>query len=711
MNRREESTHHHRHHPLFDFSSGSEKKNHHQPVRRQPIASILTASSCAKSTVCHITVAPGSQFVLRRRRSPDQPASQPASQPLSSATRILVAFRTRKNEQRRMEGRAEEAVTPLEEEDDTAPPASATATSCLHLPPPRNPLVCAMLTDLYQITMVYAYWKNNRHNDNAVFELFFRKNPFGGQYTIFAGLEECLKYLTHLSFTSDDIHYLRNDVPSLQHCDEAFWDYLTSLDASHVELYALPEGSVAFPRVPLLIVQAPLAIGQLLETTLLTLINYPSLVATNAARMVDAANAKRIPPSSSSSSSSSLPAQCSRIPVCVEFGLRRAQGPDGGFSASQYAHLGGFVATSNVLAGQLSHVPLSGTHAHAFVQSFANLEEVKDATLPSIATTTTTTATNSDHEPSHVVLLLPLVLERRQELVNQYDADIAHTHNGELAAFVAYATAFPQSFLGLIDTYDTLKSGLFNFVVVATILMDLGYTPLGIRLDSGNLAELSMTCAKFFQRLSNRWPALAGLSIVASNDLNEAALHNLNETYHAITAYGIGTNLVTCEAQPALGCVYKLVELNGIPRLKLSQDPGKATIPSHKRAYRLYGGGGPDGTTKPLLDLLMGHDEPPPEPGQRVLCLHPADDRKRVVAIPSRVVPLHIHAFHNGHPQSATLRSLSQARQACAKALATFPDEVTRFKNPCPYKVSLTPHLFQTAHDLWLQESPVPELS
>lgn len=214
------------------------------------------------------------------------------------------------------------------------------------IPPPTNALVTPLLTDLYQLTMAFAYWKSGRHEDKAIFELFFRKNPFGGEYTIFAGLDECLKHLQHFRFSESDIAYLQT-VPALQHCDPAFFEWLATLDTSEVQVRAMQDGQVVFPRVPLLVITAPLAIGQLLETTLLTLVNYPSLIATNAARMVRAAHDR------GPIESKQLPAQCSHIPKCIEFGLRRAQGPDGGFSASKYAAIGGFDGTSNVQAGKL----------------------------------------------------------------------------------------------------------------------------------------------------------------------------------------------------------------------------------------------------------------------------------------------------------------------------------------------------------------------
>jgi nicotinate phosphoribosyltransferase len=561
---------------------------------------------------------------------------------------------------------------------------------------PRNPLVQAMLTDLYQLTMTYAYWKTNRHNDVATFELFFRKNPFGGEYTVCCGLEECLKYLAHFRFAADDIHFLKHHVPNFAHAEDSFWEYLEKIDTSKLDVWALPEGSLAYPRIPLLVVRGPLAVAQLVETALLTLVNYPSLVATNAARMVRAAHAKR-PPAAHMSASSGA-SQFARIPSCVEFGLRRAQGPDGGISASHYAHLGGFAATSNVLAGKLSRVPLSGTHAHAFVQTFATLDEARHLHLSPNAQRRASAALQQTNE----VALLPRVLTCRQELAARYDEAFLRTHPGELAAFCAYAAAFPTQFLCLIDTYDTLRSGLLNFVVVAYVLDDLGYTPVGVRLDSGDLAQLSTECANVFARhaAAAARPFFDQLSIVASNDINEESIHALNDAGHAITAYGIGTNLVTCEKQPALGCVYKLVELNGKARIKISQDFGKVLIPGAKCAYRLY-----DASGTPILDLLTRHDETPPEPGHPVECCHPFDKEKFVVITPSRVEALLRPVFRQGKLVGENVRSLQEARAALARELGELPSDVSRLKDPRAYKVCVSRSLYTFLHDMWVQKS------
>lgn len=218
----------------------------------------------------------------------------------------------------------------------------------------RNGIVQPLLTDLYQITMAYAYWKSGKVTDNAVFDLFFRQNPFQGEFTIFAGLEECIRFLENFRYSDSDIDYLKETLPPC--VEEEFYEFLRSVTADQVTLYAIQEGSVVFPRVPLLRVEGPLIIVQLLETTLLTLVNFASLMATNAARYRLAAG---------------------RNVSLLEFGLRRAQGPDGGLSASKYAYAGGFDGTSNVLAGKMYNIPVRGTHAHAYITSFNGLNELQ----------------------------------------------------------------------------------------------------------------------------------------------------------------------------------------------------------------------------------------------------------------------------------------------------------------------------------------------
>jgi len=535
----------------------------------------------------------------------------------------------------------------------------------------QNGVVQPLLTDLYQITMAYAYWKSGKINDHAVFDMFFRKNPFHGEFTIFAGLEEVLKFISNFRYSDGDIEYLRETLP--ESVEDEFFDYLRNLTANDVILYGLEEGSVAFPRVPLLKVEGPLIVVQLLETTLLTLVNYASLMATNAARyrMVAGKSAQ-----------------------LLEFGLRRAQGPDGGLSASKYAYIGGFDGTSNVLAGKLFNIPVKGTHAHAYITSFNDSSDLKIRMLRHKQT-----GTNLD--------LMELANGYLAQLSSILDISTEETSEGELAAMVSFAIAFPDGFMALVDTYDVKRSGLLNFCAVALALHEQGYRAIGIRIDSGDLAYLSCMARQTFERVSEyyRLPWFSKLTIVASNDINEDTILSLNEQGHKIDCFGIGTHLVTCQRQPALGCVYKLVEINDHPRIKLSQDVAKVTMPGNKDCYRLFGADG-----HALIDLLQRPDEPPPEVGQKVLCRHPFLESKRAYVIPSRVEPLYKIYWKDGRIWHK-LPTLEQIRERVQQSLITLRQDHKRTLNPTPYKVAVSDNLYQFIHDLWLQNAPIGELS
>ena len=289
-------------------------------------------------------------------------------------------------------------------------------------------------------------------------------------------------------------------------------------------------GTIVFPRVPLLRVEGPILKTQLLETTLLTLVNYASLVATNAARFRATTGPKKI---------------------LHEFGLRRAQGPDGGLSASRYCYLGGFDGTSNVLAGKLYGIPVKGTHAHAYVTSYGSMDDLLERYL-------------SDRLTGEQRPFADLCLEYLDEVGDLLQILPSETHKGELAAFISYAIAFPTNFLALVDTYDVLRSGLPNFLAVARALHDFHYEAVGLRLDSGDLAYISSEVRATFVRSAAhfRISSFEHLNIVASNDINEETLVSLEKQGHAIDTFGIGTHLVTCQKQPALGCVYKLVQVS-----------------------------------------------------------------------------------------------------------------------------------------------------
>lgn len=535
----------------------------------------------------------------------------------------------------------------------------------------QNGVVQPLLTDLYQITMAYAYWKSEKINDTAVFDLYFRKNPFQGEFTIFAGLEECLKFFENFHYSDSDIEYLKQALP--QTIEPEFFVFLRQLTVEDVILSAIDEGSVAFPRIPLMRVEGPLIIVQLLETTLLTLVNYASLMATNAARYRLAAG-KHI--------------------SLLEFGLRRAQGPDGGLSASKYSYVGGFDGTSNVLAGKLYNIPVNGTHAHAYVTSFSDLNELKTKVLA--------------HRSTGVLHdMLDLCTQWREKLAPLLSLPASEASDGELAAWISFAIAFPSGFMALVDTYDVRRSGLLNFCAVAMALNDLDYRPLGIRIDSGDLAYLSKLARSTFEKVAHQYniPWFAKLKIVASNDINEDTILSLNEQGHKIDCFGIGTHLVTCQKQPALGGVYKMVEINGTPRIKLSQDVMKVTMPGKKTAYRLYGADG-----HALIDLLMRSVEPAPQVGQKVLCRHPFQESKRAYVIPTQVEPLYKVYWQNGKV-CCHLPGLEEIRDKVKTSLDSLRNDHKRNLNPTPYKVSVSDNLYHFIHELWLQNAPIGELS
>lgn len=538
----------------------------------------------------------------------------------------------------------------------------------------QNAVVQPLLTDLYQITMAYAYWKARRIDDRAVFDLFFRKNPFHGEFTIFAGLSECLKFLENFKYSESDIEYLRETLPS--NVEEDFFTYLANLTPKDIKIHALQEGSIAFPRIPLMRVEGPLIVAQLLETTLLTLVNFASLITTNAARYRIAAGSQR------------------KVQL-LEFGLRRAQGPDGGLSASKYAYVGGFDGTSNVLAGKLFNIPVKGTHAHAYVTSFTGAEDLANAEIKH---------KSEDYVEKN---FYEKCLEWRTKLAAHLKIMMSEAHDGELAAFASYAVAFPQGFLALIDTYDVSRSGILNFAAVAMALNDLGYRALGVRIDSGDLAYLSNIAREAFESVSKQFSVewFANLIIVASNDINEDTILSLNDQGHSIDVFGIGTHLVTCQRQPALGCVYKLVEINGKPKIKLSQDVEKVTMPGKKNAFRLYSNDG-----HALIDLLQRPDENPPEVNKRVLCRHPFQESKRAWVIPSKVEPLYTCYWSDGQVP-VDYPSLAEIRQNVQDSLKTLRQDHKRSLNPTPYKVGVSDDLYHFIHDLWLENQPIGELS
>ncbi|KAG5311091.1 PNCB phosphoribosyltransferase, partial [Acromyrmex insinuator] len=466
-----------------------------------------------------------------------------------------------------------------------------------------------------------------------------------------------------------DIKYLKLIMPTV---DQRFFDYLQSLTASNVTIYAIDEGSVVFPKIPLMRVEGSLIMVQLLETTLLTLVNYASLMATNAARYRMMAG-KNI--------------------MLFEFGLRRAQGPNGGLSASKYSYVGGFDGTSNVLAGKLFNIPVRGTHAHSYITSFIDISDLQEKTL-------------AHKQTGGILDVLELACKYREAVADDLGVSASQASDGELAALISYAIAFPERFTALVDTYDVKKSGLLNFCAVALALNNLGYKAIGIRIDSGDLAYLSNVARDIFKKIAIKYdiPWFAKLMICVSNNINEQTIISLNEQDHKIDCFGIGTHLVTCQRQPALGCVYKMVEINNKPRIKLSQEVEKITIPARKNAYRLYGSDG-----YALIDLLQLTTEDPPQVMQKILCRHPFQQTKRSNVTPSRVESLYKIYWKDGK-LCQPLPTLEEIRNKVQESLNTLRNDYKRNLNPTPYKVAVSDTLYRFINELWSQNAPIGEL-
>ncbi|XP_069588134.1 nicotinate phosphoribosyltransferase isoform X1 [Ranitomeya imitator] len=511
-----------------------------------------------------------------------------------------------------------------------------------------------LLTDLYQFTMAYGYWRSGRHREAAEFELFFRDAPFSGGFTLFCGLEETLRFLRDFRFSRADLQYLASVLPPS--VDRGFFEYLETVDASEVSLASFPEGSVVFPREPLMKVRGPLLVVQLLETTLLCLVNYASLVATNAARFRLAVGPDK---------------------KLLEMGLRRAQGPDGGLSASKYSYIGGFDCTSNVLAGQRFNIPVAGTVAHSYVASFSSTDEVQHLVLRPAGGQDTG------------VDFLSLSQSWLQKVCHLLQIPPGSTHPGELAAFVSYAIAFPLNFLVVVDTYSVMMSGIPNFCAVVLALQELGYRAVGVRLDSGDLARQSVEIRKIFQLCAERLeaPSFRTLSIAVSNNISEKSVKTLTQSDNEINVIGVGTHLVTCPLQPSLGCVYKLVQVNDQPRIKISEDQEKSTIPGSKAVYRLY-----DRSDQPLLDLMTLEDEPPPELGKEVKVYELGRSTENECVTPIRAKPLHRTYFHHAQLLQP-LPTITDIRCYAQRSLSSLHPQQRQLDEPRPYRVAVSEKL------------------
>ncbi|XP_006879493.1 PREDICTED: nicotinate phosphoribosyltransferase [Elephantulus edwardii] len=501
--------------------------------------------------------------------------------------------------------------------------------------------------------MALGYWRAGRAHDVAEFELYFRCCPFGGAFVLAAGLRDCVRFLRTFHLRDTDVQFLASVLPP--DTEPAFFAHLRSLDCSGVTVRALPEGSLAFPGVPLLQVSGPLLLVQLLETPLLCMVSYASLVATNAARLrLIAGPEKRL----------------------LEMGLRRAQGPDGGLTASTYSYLGGFDGSSNVLAGQLRGVPVGGTLAHSFITSFSGTEVPPSPMLA---------PASGEGSAMNLATRVEAWLE---PVCAHLELGVQVPHRGERAAFVAYALAFPRSFQGLLDSYSVQRSGLPNFLAVALALGQLGYQAVGVRLDSGDLLQQAQAVRGVLRTTAAHFqvPWLESVPITVSNNIDEEQLVRLTNEGSEVNVIGIGTSLVTCPRQPSLGCVYKLVAVGGQPRMKLTEEAEKQTLPGSKAAFRLLD---TDGSL--LLDLLQLADEPPPQAGRELKVWQKGAQEPQTVR-PAHVEPLLQLCVQQGQ-LCKPLPSLAESRALAQLSLSRLSPAHKRLQNPEPYQVALSEQL------------------
>lgn len=464
----------------------------------------------------------------------------------------------------------------------------------------------ALHTDLYQINMGYAYFKDGVHERKAYFDVYFRKIPFGGGYAVFAGLEKVVKYLNSFEFTDSDIEYLAG-----LGYEDSYLQYLKQMKFTG-SIRSVREGEIIFGNEPLIRVEAPLIQAQIIETAILNIVNYQILIATKAARI------KHL---------------CPNEP-CMEFGTRRAHEFDAAVWGARAAIIGGFDSTSNVKAAKLFGIPCSGTHAHSFVQAYED----------------------------------------------------------EKVAFKKYAAAHKDCYF-LVDTYDTLRSGIPTAIEVADELKDK-INFLGIRLDSGDIAYLSKEARKMLDAAG--YP---NAKVVASNDLDEATITHLKQEGARIDAWGIGTKLITAYDNPALGAVYKLACLenengNMVDRLKVSENPGKLTIPGIKRVYRIINK--ENGMAAGDYIVLESEDI---SKEKSIKLFHPTHTylEKEVENFEAR--DLHVDVFKDGR-QVYAIPSVQESAQYFKENKKTLWNEYLRLLNPEFYPVDLSTKCWENRNNI-----------
>ncbi len=467
----------------------------------------------------------------------------------------------------------------------------------------------ALLTDFYELTMMAGYLKEDRADYRVCFEYFFRHLPPNAGFGVAAGLAPFLDYLEHLRFADDDLEYLR----SLNVFEHKFLAYLREFRPS-CTVRAVPEGTLVFPHEPIVQIEGALFEAQLLETALLNMLNFQTLIATKAARVCLAADGDPV----------------------MEFGLRRAHGPDGGLSGSRAAYIGGCTSTSNVLAGKIYGIPVSGTHAHSWVMSFPN----------------------------------------------------------ELDAFRAFARNYPETCVLLVDTYDTVESGIPNAIRTFKEMRSQGLKARpAIRLDSGDLARLSKIAHRMMREAGFEDPLIVG-----SNDLDEDLIADLKRQGAKINAWGVGTHLITASDCPALSGVYKLVALDDggawQPRIKISSNLSKATNPGRKQIVRYY-----DPNDTPLGDVLYDMDEPFAHSGHIDRRNATQPHRETRLRNTARAELLFETVFENGTRTKPQL-PVRDIRARYLAQRAMLPDEYKRLRNPEIYRVMLSTKIGELKEEL-----------
>ncbi len=450
--------------------------------------------------------------------------------------------------------------------------------------------ISASYTDLYQLTMAQVYFKTKPKSE-AVFDYYFRNNPFGGGYTVFAGLGNILEILENLRFTNEDIEYLK-----IHGFEADFLEYLRGFRFRGT-IFSSAEGDIVFPNRPILQVEGNIMEVQIVETVLLNILNFQTLIATKASRIRHSAGSK----------------------LLLDMGLRRAHAT-GGYFASRAAAIGGFDSTSNVKAAEDFNIPASGTMAHSFIQSYAN----------------------------------------------------------ELQAFQDFARIRTKKCVLLVDTYNTLKSGVPNAITVAKEMESRGDRLYGVRLDSGDLAYLAKETRKLLDNAGLKY-----VKIVASNQLDEYVIKSLNEQHAPIDIFGVGTNLVTGKPDAALDGVYKLSEYNGEPRIKLSENIIKVSLPSKKQVYRMIDENG----------MFYGADAIGLASEEEISKMfHPFDATKNLKLERFQKEALLKKVMENGKTVIVK-REVSEIAEYSKKRLAMLPEEYKRFQNPHTYKIGLSEQL------------------